>query len=144
MYNFENKDIIQLLPHKYPFLFVDKIVKYKKNNNISTIKNVSYSDFCFMGHFYDNPVFPGVLVLESIAQTACLLVYKSFNISHKNSCLYLTNVHHTVFKKKVFPGDQMLINVSIDKIYRKLIYFSGVVSVNNIIVCKSSISCMLK
>jgi len=144
MCNLKNQEISKLLPHTYPFLLVDRIVKYKKNCNISTIKNISYSEFCFTGHFVCNPIFPGVLILESIAQTASLLMYKSFDFSYKEKCFYLTNVDHAKFKKKVVPGDQMLISVVINRRCRKLIRFSGSVLVEKHVVCTATISCILK
>ncbi|AAO26950.1 (3R)-hydroxymyristoyl-[acyl carrier protein] dehydratase [Buchnera aphidicola str. Bp (Baizongia pistaciae)] len=143
MYNSNITDITTLLPHRYPFLLIDRIIAYQKNFNILTIKNISYSEFCFTGHFYKNPVFPGVLILEAIAQSACLLVYKSFGMSYKNNLFYLTNIIDVKFKKKVIPGDQMLINVFVDKHHHRLIRFVGHVSVSKYIVCKATISCLL-
>ncbi|XBC42494.1 MAG: 3-hydroxyacyl-ACP dehydratase FabZ [Buchnera aphidicola (Meitanaphis elongallis)] len=136
------KDILELLPHRYPFIFIDKVIKYKEKQYIIATKSVQYDEFFFQGHFPNYPIVPGVLILESMLQTACVLVYKSMSVLCKKKLFYFSNIDHARFKKKVFPGDTMVININIITIRTNIVRFRGHVLVNDAVVCKAQMSFM--
>lgn len=138
------KDILEFLPHRYPILLIDKLIKFTPNKNLVALKNISLNEWCFQGHFPNHAIFPGVLILESMAQASGILGLKSLNKIPKNAFYYLIGIDHARFKKIVYPGDQMFIEVNIEKKNRLLIRFKGIVTVNDNIVCKADITCFLK
>ncbi|XBC38387.1 MAG: 3-hydroxyacyl-ACP dehydratase FabZ [Buchnera aphidicola (Floraphis choui)] len=142
MCKLEFKDILKLLPHRYPFLFIDKVIKYEKRKYIIAIKNVQFSEFFFQGHFPNYPIVPGVLILESMLQTACVLAYKSINTLHKKKLFYFSSIDYAKFKKKIFPGDKMIININIITIRSNIIRFQGTVLVDDKIACNAKMSFM--
>ena len=108
-----NNDIRNYLPHRYPFLLIDKILDFKKHDFLRAQKNVSNNEPCFQGHFPDYPVFPGVLILEAMAQATALLDFKSNNRDRENLLYYFVGIDKARFKKPVFPGDIMIIDVNL-------------------------------
>ncbi len=105
-------EITNLLPHRYPFLLVDKIIEFEKNKSILAIKNVSFNEPFFNGHFPGYPVMPGVLILEALAQASGLLVFKTPSLCPPNESLYLfVGIDKARFKKPVIPGDQLKLKV---------------------------------
>jgi len=138
------KDILKFLPHRYPILLIDKVIECKLNEYLLALKNISFNEWCFQGHYPDDPIFPGVLIIESMAQASGLLGLKSLNKVKKNILYYLIGIDHARFKKVVRPGDQMFIEVKIEKKNKLLTYFKGIAKVNNHIVCKATITCFLK
>ncbi|MCW5196477.1 3-hydroxyacyl-ACP dehydratase FabZ [Buchnera aphidicola (Pemphigus obesinymphae)] len=138
------KNIFGFLPHRYPFLFIDRVIEIKKYEYIYAIKNVSINESCFQGHFPNNPIFPGVLIIESMAQASGLLVINSFKNLSSYISYYLASIDRVRFKKIVVPGDQIFIEVVIEKNKKNLTRFRGLAKVNNNIVCKAIITCMLK
>lgn len=105
--------IKKFLPHRYPFLLIDRVLDYDPNKSLVAIKNVTFNEPCFQGHFPNNPVFPGVLVIEAMAQASALLEFASADeIPEEGSKLYyLVGVDKTRFRNTVHPGDQMELNV---------------------------------
>ncbi|CAL4321136.1 3-hydroxyacyl-ACP dehydratase FabZ [Buchnera aphidicola] len=138
------KNIFDFLPHRYPFLLVDRVIKIKKYKYINVLKNVSINEPCFQGHFPNNPIFPGVLIIESMAQASGLLVLNSFKNLSSNTSYYLVAIDRVHFKKMVLPGDQIFIEVVIKKNKKNFIQFQGLAKVNKNIVCKAIITCMFK
>ncbi|MGD6858667.1 MAG: 3-hydroxyacyl-ACP dehydratase FabZ [Enterobacteriaceae bacterium] len=138
------KSIVNYLPYRHPFLFIDRILKIKYGKYVHTIKNISYNDFFFKGHFHNNPVFPGVLIIESIAQAAGLLVYENNKKLKIKELYYLAKIEHAIFKSIVHPGDQLFIKVKLKKKIRNIVKFIGFASVNEKIVCTTKIICAKK
>lgn len=105
--------IKEFLPHRYPFLLVDRVLDYEPGKSLVAIKNISFNEPCFQGHFPDNPIFPGVLTLEAMAQAVALLGFISPEGLHKDSpqSYYLVGVDKARFKSIIYPGDQMKLNV---------------------------------
>ncbi|WP_343190449.1 3-hydroxyacyl-ACP dehydratase FabZ [Buchnera aphidicola (Mollitrichosiphum nigrofasciatum)] len=135
-------EIFGFLPHRYPLLLIDRIIILKKFINICVLKNATVNESFFLGHFKNNPIFPGVLIIEIIAQAALMLLFYSFKCHfYKERNFFLAGIKKTFFKKSVIPGDQMIINVSLIKIVFKNFFFNGSVIVKNNIVCKSEIIC---
>jgi 3-hydroxyacyl-[acyl-carrier-protein] dehydratase len=108
---FDITKIQALLPHRYPFLLVDKVIAYEANVSMTAIKNVTYNELFFQGHFPQKPVMPGVLILEAMAQTAGLLGFESAGGKPKNMVCYLVGIDKAKFKRPVVPSDQLLIEV---------------------------------
>ena len=106
-------EIMKLLPHRYPFLLIDRIVKLELNEYIEAIKNVTYNEPFFQGHFPHIPVMPGVLIVEAMAQNAGILAIKTDNISLENKVVYFTGIDKCKFRKPVIPGDTLILKANI-------------------------------
>jgi len=105
-------EVLKFLPHRYPFLLVDKVVRFDENS-LCAIKNVTANEPHFVGHFPENPVMPGVLIVEALAQAGAILAYTKAK-SHPKECLfYLAGVDNAKFKQMVVPGDQLWLEVNI-------------------------------
>ena len=106
-------EIMQMLPHRYPFLLIDRIVKLELNEYIEAIKNVTYNEPFFQGHFPHIPVMPGVLIVEAMAQNAGILAIKTDNISLENKVVYFAGIDKCKFRKPVIPGDTLILKANI-------------------------------
>jgi len=125
----ENKDIRKILPHRYPFLLVDRIIEIEEGKKAVGIKNVTANEPFFQGHFPDNPIMPGVLIVEALAQVAGIAV---MNIEEFKGKLGLfTGIDKCRFKKVVRPGDQLVLEVLIDSIKMGLVKAKGVAKVGD-------------
>ena len=107
------KEIMDLIPHRYPFLLVDKVVEYKEMESCVGIKNVTMNDNFFQGHFPNNPVMPGVLMIEAMAQTGAILVSKSLNAKPGETGVLFTSINDVKFRKSVLPGDRLELHIKI-------------------------------
>lgn len=105
-------EIIKYLPHRYPFLMIDKILDYKEDW-LQAVKNVTINEPYFMGHFPDNPVMPGVMITEAIAQAGAVLAYTIAKSTPKEDIFYLASIDNAKFKQMVIPGDQLLLDVKV-------------------------------
>ena len=134
-----DNDIQNYLPHRYPFLLIDKILDFKKHDFLKAQKNVSNNEPFFQGHFPGHPVFPGVLILEAMAQATALLDFKS-NEREKDSLLYyFVGIDKARFKKPVVPGDIMIINVKLNQSKRDVHKFTASCMVDETIVCTAEL-----
>lgn len=100
-------EIMKILPHRYPFLLVDKIIEMEVGKSIVGIKNVSINEPFFPGHFPGHPVMPGVLIIEAMAQVACILAIMSSDESVRSKVTYFAGIDNVRFRKPVMPGDQL-------------------------------------
>lgn len=108
--------VLSKLPHRYPFLLVDRILEIVPGERIRALKNVTYNEPCFTGHFPTKPVMPGVLILEALAQASALLAFKTFNLEDTAETLfYFTSVDGARFRKPVIPGDQLYLDVYFER-----------------------------
>lgn len=136
----EIDEIMSLLPHRYPFLLVDRVIDYKEGTWLRAIKNVTYNEPCFTGHFPHKPIFPGVLILEAIAQATGVLAFKTHELPD-DELYYLAAVDQARFKKPVVPGDTMVIEVELIKELRGIARFAGKVYVDDALVCEAELMC---
>ncbi|MGC9404075.1 MULTISPECIES: 3-hydroxyacyl-ACP dehydratase FabZ [Vibrio] len=134
-------EIQELLPHRYPFLLIDRVTDYEEAKHLTAIKNVSVNEPQFTGHFPQLPVFPGVLILEAMAQATGLLGFKSFGAPADNELYYFASVDKAKFRKPVVPGDQMVIKVEFIKERRGIAAFNGVATVDGVVVCSAELKC---
>ena len=138
----EVDEIKKLLPHRYPFLLLDRVVEYHPNERIVCIKNVTINEQIFNGHFPANPVFPGVLIVEALAQASGVLAFRSRNRSLSDGYVYyLAGTDKTKFKRSVVPGDQIRLEVNIINLRQHWMKASGTAYVGDDLVCSSLLTC---
>ena len=138
-------EIMNLLPHRYPFLLVDKIINCEEGKSIEAIKNVSFNEPFFNGHFPGYPVMPGVLILEALAQASGLLVFKTPSLCPPNESLYLfVGIDKARFKRPVVPGDQINLNVEMTKSKQGFAVFKAVATVENEVAASAELMCGFK
>ena len=143
--NHDFSEILKHLPHRFPFLFVDKIVSVELGNNIHAQKNVSINEDFFNGHFPDYPVMPGVLILEALAQASGLLVFKTPSLCPPNESLYLfVGIDKARFKKPVVPGDQLRLKVEMKKSKQGFAVFDALATVENEVAASAELMCGFK
>ena len=137
-------EIRRLLPHRYPFLLVDRITELEIGERAVGIKNVTANEPLFQGHFPDRPIFPGVLVLEALAQTAAVLVCLTFNISGETSDIYFMSIDKAKFRKPVVPGDTLEMHVRVLRSHREVQKFAGETRVDGIVVAECEFTAMFR
>ena len=137
---FDQKRIQEILPHRYPFLLVDRIVEFEENKRIVGLKNVSCNENFFPGHFPGVPVMPGVLILEAMAQVSGVLAYVSENGPPEGSRLFIVAADDVKWKKPVTPGDTMLIEMQLEKVRRPFWMMAGKVTVDGVLVAQGRIT----
>ena len=138
-------EILEHLPHRYPFVLIDRVVSMELGKEITAIKNVSVNEPYFPGHFPYLPVMPGVLIIEAMAQAAAILSFKTMDVKPSDdSVYYFAGIDNARFKKPVSPGDQIILNVKIDRILKGIWKYSGVASVDGTVVAEAQMMCILK
>jgi len=128
--------ILEMIPHRYPFLLVDRIVDKKDKKEITALKNVTINEPFFSGHFPDKPIMPGVLILESMAQSACLIIL-DFIENPKNHLVYLSKVNNFRIYSNVIPGDQIIIDAKVVHAKLNSFKFESACHVNDKLVAKA-------
>jgi len=141
--SFDNKMIKQLIPHRYPFLMVDKVVNVERGKSCVGIKNVTCNEPFFPGHFPNHPVMPGVLIVESMAQTAgALVVYTLGDVAH-GKVVYFMSVEEAKFRKPVVPGDVLYVHCEVLRFRGNVWKFTGEAKVDNVKVAEATYSAMI-
>ncbi|MBD1389343.1 3-hydroxyacyl-ACP dehydratase FabZ [Neiella sp. HB171785] len=136
------EEILNCLPHRYPFLLVDRVTDYEPGKWLHAIKNVTFNEPFFTGHFPQKPVFPGVLMLEALAQATGILSYKSAEETPgKNTLYYFASVDNARFKRPVGPGDTLVLEVEFLKARRGMGKFQATAKVDGAVVCTAEIMC---
>ncbi|NNM58206.1 MAG: 3-hydroxyacyl-ACP dehydratase FabZ [Legionellales bacterium] len=139
------QEVMQLLPHRYPFLLVDRVLDYKLHESITAIKNVTINEHFFAGHFPQRPVMPGVLILEAMAQTAGILAFLSTGGEPtSDEIYYFAAIDNARFKRVVEPGDQLRMEVKILKIRRDVIKAEAIATVDGEVVCSATLMSVKK
>jgi beta-hydroxyacyl-ACP dehydratase FabZ len=139
----EINEIMNILPHAYPFLLVDRIVEIEPEKRIVGIKNVTYNEPFFPGHFPGRPIMPGVLIVEAMAQTAGVLVFKSLPAPKFRQPVYFLGIDHVRFRKPVTPGDQLRLEVEITKHRQAIWGFKGKTLVDGKLVAEAELLAMM-
>ena len=136
--------ILQLMPHRYPILLVDRVLEIEPGVRISAIKNVSVNEPFFQGHFPGHPVMPGVLMIEALAQAAAVLTYVTMKTSYPEGTLFLfAGIDGARFKRPVGPGDQLILEVTMDRIKRGVGKFTCRALVDGELACEAELMCAL-
>ena len=135
--------IMTLIPHRYPFLMIDRMVDVVLNQSAIGIKNVTASEPHFQGHFPSQPVMPGVLIIEAMAQTAAALVVLTLGEAFEGKLVYFMTIEHAKFRRPVGPGDQLRIHVEKERNRGNVWKFRGVARVNGISVAEATFSAMI-
>lgn len=138
----EVTEIKNYLPHRYPFLLIDRVVELEADKRIVCIKNVTINEPMFTGHFPHKPVFPGVLIVEALAQASGVLAFKSRERTLDDGYVYyLAGTDKTKFKRSVVPGDQLRLEVEIVNLRNHWMKASGKAYVDDNLVCSSLLTC---
>lgn len=135
-------EIMKLMPHSYPFLLVDRILEFEPAKRIVGIKNVTFNEPYFTGHFPQRPIMPGVLIVEALAQTGGVLAFKSF--PEKKGLVFFTGIDDARFRKPVIPGDQIKLVLEVIKHRREIWVFEGKAYVDSEVVAEARIMAMLR
>ena len=134
------QEILKLLPHRYPFILIDRVLDFEPQKSLTAIKNVSINEPFFTGHFPDNPIMPGVLILEALAQASVVFAFQTTKTMPSDGVLYLfAGINKARFKRMVRPGDQLQLDVELIKERKNLWKFLGKASVDGELACSAEI-----
>ncbi len=135
---FDIHDILKLLPHRYPFLMVDRVLECKAGDSIRALKNVTFNEPYFMGHFPQRPVMPGVMIIEALAQTAGILAFVTGGVvPDANTKFYFVGIDKARFRKPVEPGDQLILAAQLTRSFKGIWRFSSTASVGDVEVASA-------
>ena len=138
-------EIMKYLPHRYPFLLLDKVIECKRGDAITAIKNVTVNEAFFQGHFPDTPVFPGVLILEALAQASGVLVLSDPEMRPSQESLFLfVGIENARFKRPVVPGDQLRLESKLTRMKRNYGVFDTSAYVDDELAASAELKCMFK
>jgi 3-hydroxyacyl-[acyl-carrier-protein] dehydratase len=140
---FDIAQIMRAIPHRYPFLLVDRVVEVVKNASAIGIKNVTINENFFQGHFPEHPVMPGVLIIECMAQTAAVLVVETLGPDARGKLVYFMTVENAKFRKPVVPGDQMRVYVVKEKQRGNIWKFTAEAKVDGKVVAEATYAAMI-
>jgi 3-hydroxyacyl-[acyl-carrier-protein] dehydratase len=137
--------ILRKLPHRYPFLLVDRVLELEKGVRIKTLKNVTFNEPFFPGHFPVRPVMPGVLMLEALAQTAALLSFESMaDEPGDDTVVYFAGIDNCRFKRPVGPGDQLILEASIDRHKAGIYRYKSRATVDGQLAVEAELMCTMR
>ncbi len=137
--------ILKQLPHRYPILLVDRVLELEKGRRIKALKNVTINEPFFTGHFPHRPVMPGVLMLEAMAQAAALLVFDTAGVTPDDKTMYyFAGIDGARFKRPVEPGDQLVMDVTLERAKASIFKFKGVARVGEEIACEAELMCTMR
>lgn len=133
-------EVLKYLPHRYPFLLVDRVLECNVGKNLRAIKNITVNEPCFQGHFPNYPVFPGVLILEAMAQSLAILAFATSGGYPEDNKLYLfVGIDEARFKRQVQPGDQLVIDIQLLRLKKGFGKFRCTASVDGEVVCSADL-----
>ena len=137
--------ILRKLPHRYPFLLVDRVLELEKNVRIKALKNVTINEPFFPGHFPARPVMPGVLILEAMAQAAALLSFESLDVEPgEDMVVYFVGIDGARFKRPVEPGDQLILEAAIDRVKSGIYRYKARATVEGQLACEAELMCTMR
>ena len=138
-------EILKKLPHRYPILLVDRVLEVEKGKSIKALKNISINEPQFTGHFPHRPVFPGVLMLEAMAQAAALLAFETLGVTPDDKTVYyFAGIDGARFKRPVEPGDQLVMDVTLERMKAGIFKFKGVARVGDEVACEAELMCTMR
>ena len=137
------EDILQTLPHRYPMLLIDRVINVRKDYSGIGIKNVTFNEPCFLGHFPDRPVYPGVMMIEAMAQTAGVIGIRSNPDTEKPRAVYFLTIDKCKFRKPVIPGDTIEYHLRLIGRRKAMWWFHGDAKVNGQVVAEADVGAML-
>lgn len=141
MSQFNINKVMEYLPHRYPFLLIDKVIESEDDTYLSALKNVTVNEPFFQGHFPGQPIMPGVLILEAMAQATGLLAFSSMNDGHESKLYMLVGIDKSRFRGQVIPGDQLILNVRLKRNMRGIGIFQCEALVDGAIVAEAEMMC---
>jgi 3-hydroxyacyl-[acyl-carrier-protein] dehydratase len=133
-------EIQKILPHRYPFLYVDRVLEIEPGKRLVAIKNVTFDEHFFQGHFPGKPIMPGVLIVEAMAQASGILVHKT--VESDDNMVYFMSIDKVKFRKPVVPGDQLVLEVEPLQVRGKVYKFKGEAKVDGKVVCEAEFMAM--
>ncbi len=139
----EIDEVLRLLPHRYPFLLVDRAERLVPNRSIRGFKGVTYNELFFQGHFPNRPVMPGVLIIEAMAQTGAVLMSRSMDIDVTQQAVFLLSVDAVRFRHPVVPGDMLAMDVEVLFVRRGIFKFRGTATVRGQLACEAEFAAKL-
>ena len=138
-------EILKLLPHRYPFVLVDRVLELETGKRIKALKNVTINEPFFVGHFPHRPVMPGVLMLEAMAQAAALLSFDMLGITLDDKTVYyFAGIDGARFKRPVEPGDQLVMDVTLERSKAGIYKFKGIARVGEDVACEAELMCTMR
>jgi 3-hydroxyacyl-[acyl-carrier-protein] dehydratase len=139
--NIDVREIMSYVPHRYPFLLVDRVVEFEADKRLKAIKNVTINEPFFMGHFENYPVMPGVLIIEALAQASGILSIKSLGGRAENEIYFFVGIDNARFKRQVVPGDQLVLEVELLQQKRGIAKYAAKAFVDGQVACEAEIMC---
>ena len=136
---FDIKSIIDHLPHRYPFLLVDRVIEFEEAKRIVALKNVTINEPFFQGHFPDTPIMPGVLIVEAMGQAGGVLVTQSLPPDKQGNLIYFMGFDKVRFRKPVVPGDQLILELEMLNLRTKAVKMAGIAKVDGIVVAEAQL-----
>jgi 3-hydroxyacyl-[acyl-carrier-protein] dehydratase len=138
-------EILKRLPHRYPFLLVDRVLELEKGKRIRALKNLTINEPFFPGHFPIRPVMPGVMMLEALAQAAAILAFDNLvETPDEKTVFYFVGIDNARFKRPVEPGDQLILNATLDRMKGGIVKFSTQATVGDMVVAEADLMCTMR
>jgi 3-hydroxyacyl-[acyl-carrier-protein] dehydratase len=136
------REVLKHLPHRYPFMLVDRVLNCVPGESLVALKNVSFNEPFFQGHFPDRPIMPGVLIIEALAQATGILAFITTNTRPtERSLYYFVGIDNARFKQPVIPGDQLILDVTVTRVIKTVWKFHAVAKVNDKVVASADLMC---
>lgn len=142
MESFDIHEVLKYLPHRYPFLLIDRVLSYEAGKSLVGLKNVTFNEPFFQGHFPQHPIMPGVLILEALAQASGILAFRTTNTKPSDGALYyFVGIDKARFKQPVMPGDQLKLEVDVIRVIHTVWKFNAVAKVDDEVVASAELMC---
>jgi len=138
-------EIMTRLPHRYPFLLIDRVLELERGKRLVGLKNVTMNEPFFIGHFPHRPVMPGVMILEALAQAAAILAFDNIDVRpDEHTVFYFAGIHSARFKRPVEPGDQLMLHVNLDRMRAGIVKFTTEAKVGEHLVAEAGLMCTMR